>query len=102
VVRIHGSWLINGQIMEMDSMPDYNLRVFQEVDAIKSADGVTAPCLDDLYRVRKFYGFTLPNTNVIPNPFLEVPKKSGNLILQESHLFWRLQDLTYTRVVIWL
>ena len=74
VVRIHGPWFIHGPIMEMDSMPDYNLRVFYEGEAIKSADGVTAPCLDVLDRVREFYGITLPNAKVIPNPVLEVPK----------------------------
>jgi glycosyltransferase involved in cell wall biosynthesis len=73
VVRIHGPWFIHGPIMEMDTKPDYNLRVFYEGEAIKNAHGVSAPSLDVLDRVRKFYGIKIPNAKVIPNPVLKVP-----------------------------
>lgn len=75
VVRIHGPWFIHGPIMEMDSSPDYNLRVIYEGEAIKNAHGVTAPSLDVLDRVRKFYDIEIPNAMVIPNPVLKVPEE---------------------------
>jgi glycosyltransferase involved in cell wall biosynthesis len=74
VTRIHGPWFIHGPIMGINSVADYNYRVFCEGEAIRKSHGVTAPCQDVLDRVRVFYGITLPNAKVIPNPVLEVPQ----------------------------
>jgi glycosyltransferase involved in cell wall biosynthesis len=74
VTRLHGPWFIHGPIMQMDQLPYYELRVFYEGEAIKASQGVTAPSLDVLEKVRNFYGIPLPDAKVIPNPIVEVPK----------------------------
>jgi glycosyltransferase involved in cell wall biosynthesis len=50
--------------------------VFYEGEAIKNSLGVTAPSVDVLDRVRKYYNLSLPNAKVIPNPVQEVSKEN--------------------------
>ncbi len=72
VSRIHGPWFTMASIMKVEQDWDYKLKVFYEGEAIKHANGVTAPSLDVLNKVREYYGFDLPHARVIPNPVLEV------------------------------
>lgn len=72
VTRLHGPWAVIGPILNMQDSWDFKLRVFREGEAIKNAQGVTAPSLDILDQVRKYYGFPLPHAQVIPNPVPEV------------------------------
>ncbi len=68
VTRIHGPWITMSSIMKVEANWDYKYRVFYEGQAIINAQGVTAPSLDVLEKVRQFYGVALPNAMVIPNP----------------------------------
>ena len=68
VTRIHGPWLMMPPITKANANWDYQYRVFYEGQAIANAHGVTAPSLDVLQKVRQFYGLSLPNARVIPNP----------------------------------
>ena len=68
VTRLHGPWFTMGSILKADADWDYKLRVFYEGQAIINAHGVTAPSLDVLEKVKQYYGITLPNAQVIPNP----------------------------------
>jgi glycosyltransferase involved in cell wall biosynthesis len=74
VTRIHGPWIAMSSIMKVEANWDYKYRVFYEGQAIINAHGVTAPSLDVLGKVRQFYGVTLPNARVIPNPVPGVDK----------------------------
>ena len=76
VTRLHGPWAVIGPILNMQDNWDFNLRVFYEGNAIKNAQGVTAPSFDVLDRVRAYYNLELPNAVVIPNPVLEVSKEN--------------------------
>jgi glycosyltransferase involved in cell wall biosynthesis len=74
VTRLHGPWAVIGPILNMQDNWDFKLRVFYEGEAIKNSLGVTAPSVDVLDRVRKYYNLSLPNAKVIPNPVQEVSK----------------------------
>lgn len=76
VTRLHGPWFIHGPIMHLDKENDYHMRVESEGEAIRLSNGVTAPSLDVLNRVREFYGILLPNALVIPNPVPAVLQKN--------------------------
>lgn len=76
VTRLHGPWAVIGPILNMQDNWDFKLRVFYEGEAIKKAQGVTAPSFDVLNRVRTYYNLELPDAVVIPNPVLEVSKES--------------------------
>ena len=76
VTRLHGPWAVVGPILNMQDNWDFKLRVFYEGEAIKNAQGVTAPSFDVLNRVRAYYNLELPNAAVIPNPVLEVRKEN--------------------------
>lgn len=76
VTRLHGPWAVIGPILNMQDNWDFKLRVFYEGEAIKKAQGVTAPSFDVLDRVRTYYNLELPNATVIPNPVLEVSKEN--------------------------
>ena len=76
VTRLHGPWAVIGPILNMQDNWDFKLRVFYEGEAIKNAQGVTAPSFDVLARVRAYYNLELPNAVVIPNPVLEVSKEN--------------------------
>jgi len=84
VTRIHGPWFIHGPIMHLDKNNDYHIRVEAEGEAIRLSDGVTAPSLDVLNRVRQFYGISLSNAQVIPNP---VPS-----VLQENQWQYKADE----------
>ena len=72
VTRIHGPHFTMGSIMKVNTDWDYKLRVFYEGQAIINSQGVTAPSLDVLQKVRQHYGIALPHAKVIPNPVLPV------------------------------
>lgn len=72
VTRLHGPWFTIGEIMHANKNWDFRLRVFYEGEAIKNSHGVTAPSLDVLEKVRKYYDIALPYAQVIPNPVPEV------------------------------
>jgi len=76
VTRLHGPWFIHGPIMHQDKNDGYRARVSAEGEAIKLSDGVTAPSLDVLNRVREFYDIPLSNAQVIPNPVPPVPHEN--------------------------
>lgn len=76
VTRLHGPWAVIGPILNMQDNWDFKLRVFYEGEAIKKAQGVTAPSFDVLDRVRTYYNLELPNATVIPNPVLQVSKEN--------------------------
>ena len=72
VTRLHGPWGVIGPILNMHKNLDFKTRIFYEGEAIKNSHGLTAPSLDVLEKVRKYYGLTLPNARVIYNPVQEV------------------------------
>ena len=76
VTRLHGPWAVIGPILNMQDNWDFQLRVFYEGEAIRNAQGVTAPSFDVLDRVRAYYNLALPNAMVIPNPVKEVSKEN--------------------------
>ena len=72
VTRIHGPWLVMGDILKVKQEWDFKLRVEYEGEAIKNTHGVTAPSLDVLDKVREYYDIALPHAQVIANPVKEV------------------------------
>lgn len=68
VVRLHGPNFLVGPFNNLHQDANFKLRVLHEGEAIKNAHGITSPSLDVLERVRKYYGISLPNAQVIPNP----------------------------------
>lgn len=72
VTRLHGPWAVIGPILNMHKNLDFKTRLFYEGEAIKNSHGLTAPSLDVLEKVRKYYGLSLPNAQVIYNPVQEV------------------------------
>jgi glycosyltransferase involved in cell wall biosynthesis len=75
ITRLHGPWFIHGPIMNRQHAPDFNVRVMKEGEAIRDSAGITSPSLDVLERVREFYGFELPDAEVIPNPVNSCPQE---------------------------
>jgi len=85
VTRLHGPWFIHGPIMHLDKENAYCVRVEAEGEAIRLSDGVTAPSLDVLNRVRQFYGISLSNAQVIPNPVpVVLPENQWRYIADEK------------------
>jgi len=76
VTRLHGPWFIHGPIMKLDRNTNYQDRVASEGEGILVSQGVTAPSLNVLNKVREFYGCLLPEAKVIPNPILPVSKEN--------------------------
>jgi glycosyltransferase involved in cell wall biosynthesis len=74
VVRLHGPWFLNGRIEGVQEDSNFRWRVRRELKAIQSADGITAPSQDVLEKTKQFYGISLPNAKVIPNPAQQVPE----------------------------
>ena len=72
VTRIHGPWFAMGDILKVNQVWDFKLRVAYEGKAIKNTHGVTAPSLDILEKVREYYDIALPHAQVIANPVKEV------------------------------
>jgi glycosyltransferase involved in cell wall biosynthesis len=81
-VRLHGPWFLNGSVLGLPDDDEYRERVRDEGEAIRMAHAVTAPSRNVLEQVRAFYGFALPDAEVIPAPTLPVPAAER----------WRLQD----------
>lgn len=75
VTRLHGPWFIHGPIMKLDHAEDYHWRVKTEGEGILASQGVTAPSMDVLNKVREYYELPLLDAKVIPNPVLPVPKE---------------------------
>ncbi len=73
VVRLHGPYFLTGPAMGAEQDEAYFHRLTLERDAIVNAQGLTAPSLDLLERVREAYGVTLEHAEVIPNPAPSVP-----------------------------
>jgi glycosyltransferase involved in cell wall biosynthesis len=82
VVRLHGPWFLNGDALGVPKDRTYQRRVELEGLAIKEAIAITSPSEDLLDKVRRFYGFALPNAEVIPNPAPEVEEADR----------WKLSD----------
>jgi len=72
VTRLHGPWFIHAPIMQMEQAHDYEPRVLFEGQGIKNSQGITAPSLDVLEKVREYYDIALPHAKVIPNPVADV------------------------------
>ena len=73
VVRLHGPWFLNGPLSVASFEFADRERVRDEGEAIRLADGITAPSHDVLAQVRAFYGLELTGAKVIPNPMPTVP-----------------------------
>ncbi len=74
VVRLHGPWFLNGDALGVPKDSTYQRRIELEGVAIEQAKAITSPSEDLLNRVRRFYGFALPDAEVIPNPAPEVDR----------------------------
>ena len=68
VVRLHGPWFLNGPVLGVPQDSAFEHRVLREGRAIARAVAVSAPSRDVLDRVRRRYGLSLPDAEVIPNP----------------------------------
>jgi len=68
VARLHGPWFVNGPALGVVEDAAFRERVSAEGRAISGADGVSAPSVDVLARVRDYYQLELPRAEVIPNP----------------------------------
>ena len=71
VVRLHGPWFLNGPHRGAVDDPAFRRRVRREGEAIRRADGVTAPSRDVLERTRAYYGLPLEHAEVIYPPAVE-------------------------------
>ncbi|MBL1321893.1 MAG: glycosyltransferase family 4 protein [Methylophaga sp.] len=67
ITRLHGPWFIMAG-MQSEEDDSYAARVRCEGNAIKLSQGITAPSLDVLNKVREYYNCLLPEAKVIPNP----------------------------------
>jgi glycosyltransferase involved in cell wall biosynthesis len=88
-VRLHGPWFLNGPALGVPQDVEFHRRVRDEGRAIRAADAVTAPSRDALRQVCDFYGLTLPEAEVIPNPTWPVPAAER----------WRLEDCDAKQVL---
>jgi glycosyltransferase involved in cell wall biosynthesis len=68
VTRLHGPWFIHGAIVRFNNLENYKIRVESEGEGIKLSQGITAPSLDVLEKVRDYYDLPLIDAKVIPNP----------------------------------
>ena len=59
VIRLHGPWFINGEVLGEKKDVAFHNRVEEEGRAIAAADAVTAPSQDILDRTRAYYGLPL-------------------------------------------
>jgi glycosyltransferase involved in cell wall biosynthesis len=82
VVRLHGPWFIMGPLRGAREDAEFRRRVWREGEAIRLADGITAPSRDILERTRAYYGLPLEDAEVIPNPASVIPASEC----------WRLVD----------
>jgi len=91
ITRLHGPWFIIGPYMNLDGNYIYKARIKAEGEAIKLSDGITAPSLDVLNKVRDFYGLSLLDALVIPN--------SAPVVLKENQ--WQYEvDKKQTILVV--
>ena len=73
VVRLHGPWFMIGPILGAKRDSAFEARVRRERNAVRLADGITAPSRDVLDQIRENYGLALERAVVIPNPGPVVP-----------------------------
>jgi glycosyltransferase involved in cell wall biosynthesis len=88
-VRLHGPWFLNGKAAGAHEDDKFRKRAWEEGQAIRIADAVTAPSRDVLERVRDFYGFALLEAEVIPAPTRPVPVPER----------WRLEECNPNQVL---
>jgi len=74
VTRLHGPWFVHGPIMQFNNDNNDKFRIKIEGEAIILSQGVTAPSLDVLEKVREYYDVPLPDAKVIPNSVPPVVK----------------------------
>jgi glycosyltransferase involved in cell wall biosynthesis len=73
-VRLHGPWFQSGQALGLPRDAAFLQRVRDEGRAIQNADAVSAPSHEVLRQVREYYGLSLPDAEVIPNPTPVIPE----------------------------
>ena len=61
-------WFLNGRALGAPEDEGFRRRVEEEGRAIRDADLITAPSHDVLEQTRAFYGLTLDEAEVIPDP----------------------------------
>lgn len=89
VVRLHGPWFLAGAFQGDARGPASLRRIRREHRAIAAAAGVSAPSMDVLDRVRRFYGLPLPDARVIPMPMTAPPDSAR----------WRLDACDRNRIL---
>lgn len=82
VVRLHGPWFLNGEVLGFPQDQNFERRVQCEGKAIAEAFAITAPSRDVLERTRRYYNLPLERAVVIPCPIAPTPKEQR----------WRSQD----------
>lgn len=75
ITRLHGPWFTMQKIFNLESNNQFKIRVFYEGEVIRNSNGLTAPSLDVLEKVRAYYNLELPQAKVIPNPVLPVSQE---------------------------
>jgi glycosyltransferase involved in cell wall biosynthesis len=73
VVRLHGPWFVMGPLRGAHADAAFRRRVRHEGEAIRLADGVSAPSQEILERTRAYYGLPLEGAEAIPPPTPIVP-----------------------------
>jgi glycosyltransferase involved in cell wall biosynthesis len=86
ILRLHGPWIINGQINE-ESRSEFYRRVQQEGKAISSATRITAASRFVLDSVRSYYRVELANSQIILNPIAASEKR------------WQLTSCDFDRIL---
>lgn len=75
VVRLHGPWFLNGEVMGFPQDKRFVQRVRSEGKAIATAFAITSPSKDVLERTRRYYNLPLEEAVVIPCPITLTPKE---------------------------
>ncbi len=68
IVRLHGPWFMMGPLRDAPDDAAFRRRVRDEGEAIRMADGITAPSREILERTRDYYGLPLEGAEAIPPP----------------------------------
>lgn len=75
VVRLHGPWFLNGEVMGFLQDESFVRRIQREGQAIAAAFALTAPSRDVLEQTRRYYNLPLERAVVIPCPIACTPKE---------------------------
>jgi glycosyltransferase involved in cell wall biosynthesis len=73
VIRLHGPWFVMGPLRGARDDAAFRRRVRHEGQAIRLADGVSAPSREILERTRAYYGLPLEDAVAIPPPVPIMP-----------------------------